>query len=71
MDLSGCSYRRLPVAQVDDTRFDDLEAELSRLKARVRNLESRLADNAIVLSEKGGKTRRVRLGKDDSMEVEV
>ncbi len=53
-----------------DERVQELERELSLLQSRVRLLEGRLQDRAITISDTKGKTRRVRLGVDNGLEVE-
>lgn len=58
-----------PVA--DANLLDQVVAELERLKARVRKLESRLTENGVAVSARDGKTRTMRLSSDgESVEVE-
>jgi ABC-type phosphate transport system auxiliary subunit len=58
----------------DDSERDDqvaeLERRLNRVESRLRLVEARLQDRAVTLSDKKGKTRRLRLGTDDALEVE-
>lgn len=53
-----------------DGRIDELERDVELLRSRLRILEGRLQDRAITISDTKGKTRRVRLGEDDALEVE-
>jgi hypothetical protein len=50
--------------------IEGLSREIATLKSRVRILEGRLQDRALTLSDKTGKTKRVRLGVANTLEVE-
>ena len=52
-------------------RLADLEREVSELRARVRVLESRLAEGGTLISNTKGQTKVARLSEDgESLEVE-
>lgn len=53
-----------------DDYVDELEREVQLLQSRMRLLEARLQDRGITISDTRGKTRRVRLGTNNALEVE-
>jgi len=58
------------VQEEDRDTLERLMDDITRLQSRVRILEGRLQDRALIVSDTKGQTRRVRLGPDKSLEVE-